>query len=55
MTIDKFRELLKVHIQAAESCGKMEAAFALAEILDAIDAEIAIDNWDATGHNQTHG
>ena len=48
MNIGKIRELLKVHIKAAESCGKIEAAFALTEILDAIDAEIALDTPSAT-------
>ena len=43
MTIDEIRTLLKVHIKAAESVGKSEAALALTEILDAIDAELALD------------
>ena len=43
MTIERIRETIKVHIQAAESCGKTEASFALLGLLDAIDAEIAIE------------
>lgn len=48
MSVEWMRELVKVHIKAAESCGKIEAAFALTEILDAIDAEIALDNFRQT-------
>jgi hypothetical protein len=44
VTIEKVREILKVHIKAADSVGKMETAMALMEVLDAIDSEIAIEN-----------
>lgn len=50
MTAEKIRELIKVHIQAAESLGKFAVTLALLEILDAIDAETAIDN---SIHNTT--
>lgn len=49
MTIDKIRELLKVHIKAAECCRKMEAAFALTEVLDVIDAEVVFDTQRLQG------
>ena len=41
MQTEEIRTLIKVHIQAAEAVGKMEAAMALTGLLDAIDAEIA--------------
>lgn len=41
MTTEEIRTLIKVHIQAAESVGKMEAALALLGLLDAMDAEFA--------------
>lgn len=44
MTIEKVREILKAHIKAAESYGKMEAAFALLDILVAIDKELRLTN-----------
>lgn len=43
MTVEKVRELVKVHIKAAEASGRFEVALSLLEVLDAIDAEIAID------------
>ena len=43
MTIERIRETIKVHIKAAESCGKHEASFALLGLLDSIDAEIALE------------
>ena len=39
MSTEEIRTLIKIHIQAAESCGKMEAAMALLGLLDAIDVE----------------
>lgn len=39
MRVEKCREILKVHIQAAESVGKFESALSLLEVLDAIDRE----------------
>ncbi len=41
MTVEDCRTILKVHIRAAESCEKMEGAFALFEALTAIDNQIA--------------
>ena len=43
MTVERIRETIKVHINAAESCGKTEAAWALLELLAAIDGEITLD------------
>ena len=48
MTIEWVHNTIKVHIKAAESCGKNEAAMALLELLVAIDSEIALDT---KGHN----
>lgn len=48
MTIERVRELIKVHIQGAESMRKMEAAFALTELLDKIDAELRVDTIEHT-------
>lgn len=48
MKIEKVREILKVHIKAAESCGKIESALSLLEILDAINRELRLTN-----HNDT--
>ena len=41
MTVETIREMLKVHIKAAESIGKMEGALSLLGFLVAIDAEVA--------------
>lgn len=43
MTVATIRETIKVHIKAAESCGKFAAALALLELLDAIDADSVLD------------
>ena len=43
MTIENCRIILKVHIQAAESAGKMEGAFSLLAALQAIDDQILLD------------
>lgn len=37
MTVEDCRTILKVYIRAVEASGKMEAAFAMPEVLDAID------------------
>ena len=44
MSNQKLVELLKVHIKAAESCGKMEAAFAVLEILVVVESESSEEN-----------
>lgn len=44
MTNEWVRNTIKVHIKAAEACGKHEAAMALLELLVAIDGEIVLDN-----------
>lgn len=41
MTVEYCRIILKVHICAAESVGKMETAMALMEVLAQIDAQQA--------------
>ena len=43
MTVERIRETIKVHIRAAEESGKFASAMALLELLDAIDAEIALE------------
>ncbi len=40
MTITDVRTILKVHILAAEASGKSDSAMSLAEVLDAIDAQV---------------
>lgn len=47
MTVEKCREILKVHISAAEQSGKFSEALAILEVLDAIDAEIVIDKRES--------
>lgn len=41
MTISEVRMILKVHIQAAESVGKMREAMAMMEVLGAVDSQMA--------------
>lgn len=41
MTTEHVREILKVHIKAAEQSGKLVSALSLMEILDVIDFELA--------------
>lgn len=38
MTVEDCREILKVHVNVAESAGKMPEAFALVRLLTDIDA-----------------
>lgn len=45
MTIEKIRETIKVHAQAAEQHGKPEAAWALVGLLTAIDEELLQDGF----------
>lgn len=43
MTVEDCRIILRVHIRAAESCGKTEASMALLEVFTAIDYEMAAE------------
>ena len=45
MTTEWVRNTIKVHIKAAEACGKVEAALALAELLVAIDGELLNEGY----------
>ena len=40
MTVEDCRKIIKVHIYAAEGCGRLSVALALTEVLDAIDSEL---------------
>lgn len=44
MTVEAVREILKVHVSAAEQSGKFMAALAMLEVLDVIDFEISLEN-----------
>lgn len=44
MTVEDCRMILKVHVKAAEQSGKNASAFALMEVLTAIDAQVAEEN-----------
>lgn len=44
MTTEWMRNTIKVHVKAAEASGNFAAALALLALLDAIDAESALDN-----------
>jgi hypothetical protein len=45
VTTEQIRETIKVHIQAAESCGKNEKAMALLELLVAVDAQLLEEGY----------
>ncbi len=44
MTVEDCRIILKVHIRAAESVGKMKEAMAMLAVLSAIENQMAEEN-----------
>jgi hypothetical protein len=45
VTIEEVRETIKVHVQAAESCGNQDGAMSLAKLLTAIDEQLLEDGF----------